>query len=100
MKWLLCLIVLLPLCANAQSVTNDRGWSLSIDPSKGDYSITAKDPHWTIGGSVEKTLHDPKQIEASDSIGNTTKSASTGKTTEPAAGAFACIASGQSRFSA
>src|SRR4051812_21040216 len=52
---LICVVALLPAIGWADSVGNKLGWTLTVNED-GSYAIAAKDPAWTIGGSVGKSV--------------------------------------------
>lgn len=69
---LCCLASLLfisPRIANAETVRNDAGWELRVDPATGDYQISLNDPAWTVGGRIGQPLDDVASGDGKDSIG-------------------------------
>jgi len=54
----------------ATVITEPTGVSVSVDPSKGSYTITTTMPSWTFGGSVGHTLTNVAITSGSDNIGS------------------------------
>jgi hypothetical protein len=75
MKLILKSIIALTLfvaCAartRAESVSIQDGWSLNVDPNRGEYQLTTVDPKWSVGGSIAKQLDGVSTEQGKDNIG-------------------------------
>jgi hypothetical protein len=73
MKTLLwCFLILVALSSRgwAQTVSNDLGWSLSVDSATGKFQIAVKDPAWTVGGTINKAVENVAASSGEDRLGS------------------------------
>jgi hypothetical protein len=52
-----------------ETVQNQHGFSLRVDPGNGDFAISTASPAWTVGGTVGMALSDPTTERGQDPIG-------------------------------
>src|SRR5581483_3531558 len=55
--------------ASADQITNEIGWTVSLDPGSGDYTIHTDQPNWTLAGHVGAAVTNLSTHQASDSVG-------------------------------
>jgi hypothetical protein len=69
-RWAFVLWLAAATCGCAQTVKNDLGWSLSVEPTSGKFQISVKDPAWTIGGTISKQLENVATTNGKDQLGS------------------------------
>ena len=56
-------------CCEAAVITSASGVSLRLDASNGSYQLTAKQPAWELGGSLNQPLKNVAANQGRDAIG-------------------------------
>lgn len=55
--------------APAETVSNDLGWSLSVDGASGTFEIAAKAPAWSVGGTIGTGVDNVAVGDGRDAVG-------------------------------
>ncbi len=70
LRWMFLILLALSSRGWAETVSNDLGWSLSVDPGTGKFQIAVKDPAWTVGGTINKAVENVVTSNSEDRLGS------------------------------